>query len=326
MKRLVAVVLVCVMMLGSVCLAAEWPEGRSPAQPFSGKPEVNLEETLGYIILSPRAVLPARNFCDSLEIYLPREDVKQGQGTVRLYEAIEGQKEPVELCAVEASDHKNVTILPLSEEILTRLMWGGGVCVKIHLPCSLSFADGAHKYFVLMDENFITAANGKVGNPNVTNPEAWMPVVEGDYGVSGLYYCDAPSIAETGEEVEEVPEEGNVVVYGGDAAEGEEAEESEEAEPTPEPPVPEEGEEEEAAGVTFKAEPEVGDAIHFDLVVGGDVASAVIFSDNDSVYFDNLEYVESANVTGTVLRDDLNWGVVFLNANGDVLNAINFGK
>ena len=42
MKRLIALVLAGLMALGGACLAAEWPQGRSAAQPYSQLPEVNL--------------------------------------------------------------------------------------------------------------------------------------------------------------------------------------------------------------------------------------------------------------------------------------------
>ena len=66
MKRLIALVLAGLMVLGGACLAAEWPQGRSAAQPYSQLPEVNLSETIGYIMLFPRAKLPASRYCGVL--------------------------------------------------------------------------------------------------------------------------------------------------------------------------------------------------------------------------------------------------------------------
>ena len=46
MKKLIAILLAC-LMLASVAQAAEWAEGRSAAQPYSGVPEVDLTKTMG---------------------------------------------------------------------------------------------------------------------------------------------------------------------------------------------------------------------------------------------------------------------------------------
>jgi len=56
-------VLAGLMVLGGMCFAAEWPQGCSPAQPYSHVPEVNLSETMGYIMMFPRGKLPAARAC-----------------------------------------------------------------------------------------------------------------------------------------------------------------------------------------------------------------------------------------------------------------------
>ena len=100
MKRIIAILLVC-MLLGSAAFAAEWPAGRSPSQPYSGNPPVDLTKTMGYIILFPRTKLPARTFCDVLQVFLPREDVELGSGTVRLMQMVDGKA--AEVCSTEIS-------------------------------------------------------------------------------------------------------------------------------------------------------------------------------------------------------------------------------
>ena len=337
MKRIIAMVLVC-LLLGGSCLAAEWPEGRSAAQPYSGTPEVDLTQTMGYIILFPRAKMPARVFCDRLAIYLPREDVKIGEGTVRLMETIEGEKNPVEVCAVDFADEKNVEIRAMSESELTSFMWGGGVCVQIRLPKSLEF--GEHSYHVTMDEGCFTAANGTVKSLTIAKPEAWAPVIEGEYGISGLYYGEAvlpEAPEETEEEAEETEEEEPIAVFDAMAEEEAEAEGSDIVVIAPQPAeAPEEKAEEEAAEeapveeapleVTMKANPEAGDKIVFDLVMGGDAASAVIYSENGSVEFPEPEYAASGRVVGDVLKDELSWSVLFLNAAGDIIERVDLGR
>ena len=72
MKKWIALAMACALMLSSAALAAAWPEGRGPSQPYSGKPEVNLSKTMGYIMRYPRAKWPAKAFCDVLGLPAPR--------------------------------------------------------------------------------------------------------------------------------------------------------------------------------------------------------------------------------------------------------------
>ena len=53
--------------------------------------------------------------------------------------------------------------------------------------------------------------------------------------------------------------------------------------------------------------------------MGGAAKTAVIFSENDSVRFDEIEFTESGTITGEVTKADVDWGVVFLDANGNTL-------
>ena len=71
-----------------------------------------------------------------------------------------------------------------------------------------------------------------------------------------------------------------------------------------------------------KYNPVVGDMIHFDLLLGGDAKTAVVFSENDSVFFEKIDYTESGHVTGTVTKDALDWGVVFLDEKDEALQVI----
>ena len=293
MKKWIATLLVFVLLTG-VAFAAEWPEGRSASQPYAGVPEVDLSQTIGYFLIYPRAKLPAEVFCNVLEFYLPREDIKLGQGTLTLYNG-EGEA----LTVVNFEDAESVGIRPLSESELERLMWGSGVCVYARLPKSLEFNQS---YYVLMDEGCFTSEDGSVAILPVVNPEAWTPVVQGDYGVSGLYYS-APV---------EAPE---------DSEEGEAAEAAEEAEA----PAEAEETEEAPAEIEYKLTPAVGDVITFDLVMGGDAKFAVIYTENDSVMFDEIEYTESGTVVGTVTKDELNWGIVFLTEQGEVVYSLYLG-
>ena len=265
MKKLAATLLAILMCLATAH-AAEWPEGLSPAKPHPLKDEVNLDETMGYIMLFPNEKLPVQRFCDVLEIYLPREDLERGDGVLKLCD------KSGELLSISFADEACVEFRPLEDAELPRY-WGGGTCIDIHLPVSLRFDTD---YYVLMDEGCFTASEGKVKNPAIKGNQAWRPVLTGDFGVVGLYYT-APVFPE---------DEGAPV---------------EEGEIVPRDAV------------------EVGGFIHFDVVLGGDAKIAVIFSENDSVFFETQQFTESCSVTGTITKEDLDWGVVFLDENGDLV-------
>ncbi len=281
MKKLMALILVCVFCMATA-YAAEWPEGLSPAQPYPGVPEANLDEMIGHMTLFPNANhnIPAQRYCDVLEMYFPREDIELGEGNLTLYDD-EG-----EVCTISFSDPASVEVRPLEEIELDGLLWGSGCCVEIFLPFSLKFDTN---YYVLMDEGCLIAGGGKVKSPRIVNEKAWIPqVVTEDYGISGLYYS-APA---------EKPEEGEEPA-------GEAAKDKETSEP-----------------MAYKVTPEVGDTITFDLVMGGDAKFAVMYSENGSAYFETLEYTESGTVTGTVTGEELDWGVVFLDEEGEVLDIV----
>ncbi|MBQ6373910.1 MAG: hypothetical protein IJJ45_05405 [Clostridia bacterium] len=329
MKKLIALVLVCLLLCGSA-LAAEWPAGRSAAQPYSGKAPVDLEKTMGYIMLYPhektRTHMPAEGFCDRVSVYLPREDVELGTGFVRLMEIdpnARGKQKGVEVCSVDIGDGVNGRIRPMTEAELELFMWGGGVVVETRLPKSLEFGD--HSYYITMDEGCFTAANGKVKNLPITKPDAWVPMVEGDYGVSGLYYTEAPADEPTPEpepteapegEAEEENDFGGSFEVNADGT-------VKESESAPAAPAKATGK---AAGgkEVYLAAPKAGDRVVFDLVMGGEASYAVVFSDNGSVEFDTLEFTGNARVTGKVIRDDINWGIAFLREDSTVLERMDF--
>ena len=286
MKKLAAMILACMLCL-TTAYAAEWTDGLSPAKPNPLVDEVNLDEMMGYIMLFPNGKLPAERYCDVLEIYLPREDLERGEGVLKLFDA-DGEVE-----SIDFTDEDRVEIRPLEEVELPRY-WGGGSCVEVHLSRSLQFGKN---YYVLMDEGCFTASEGKVKNPPIASNEAWTPVLNGEYGVSGLYYGAPLPQPEAEEEAD--------------------TEKAEKAEETPEPTeIPfEEG------PVEVKLDHEVGDTVHFRLVLGGDAKLAVLFSENDSVLFETQQFTESCNVIGTIADPDLDWGVVFMDAEGKILDA-----
>ena len=78
--------------------------------------------------------------------------------------------------------------------------------------------------------------------------------------------------------------------------------------------------EEELGEVTLR--PVKGDVMTLNIVIGGEAVSAVVYSENGSVLFDRQEVRSSSPVTGQILDNDVSWGIVFLNANGDVLDVL----
>ena len=179
MKKIALMAALAMMMTAVPLQAAEWKEGLGPQQPYAGVPEVDLTQTMGYIMLYPRDKMPAEHFCDTLNIYLPREDIVRGTGELHLYDD-EG-----EVYAVSFSDESQVKISSLTEEEMSGLIWGGGTNISIKLPVSLELKKS---YYVLMDAGCFTGTDGNVSSLAVNKEGAWVPVVNGDFGVENLAY------------------------------------------------------------------------------------------------------------------------------------------
>ena len=82
----------------------------------------------------------------------------------------------------------------------------------------------------------------------------------------------------------------------------------------------------EVGDTIYAFQAEVGDWVTFDLVLGGEAVAAVIFSDNGSVEFPHTEYTESMTLRGKVINDEVNWGIVFLSEDGDLLSTVRLGE
>ena len=74
MKKILAMFLL-LMLLAAPAYAADWAEGLSPAKPYTNQPEVNLDETIGYMMFSPKTETGSVQGLKTLFIFLPREDV-----------------------------------------------------------------------------------------------------------------------------------------------------------------------------------------------------------------------------------------------------------
>jgi len=297
MKRLFAVILVCLLFATSA-YAAEWGEGLGPDQPLPGVPKIDLTKEMGYDYTYPSAKLPVNYFCNVLEIYLPREDIELGEGHAHLYDSTN-----TEIADIDFANPDMVELRVQQESELVAKKWGSGVCIEMHLPVSLKFGES---YYVLMDQHCFYGGENKIPNYDLVKPDQWTPVLQGDFGLSGLFYFAPPAPAEEEELIEELQE----------------PEEAPEENPFDKPMTAEEEAPVEEELGEPKYNPVTGDKIHFDLVLGGDAKTAVVFSENDSVFFDKLDYTESCSVTGTATKDELDWGVVFLDENDEVLQVI----
>ena len=286
MKRLLAMVLVG-LFCATGALAAEWGEGLGPDQPLPGVRKLDLNKEMGYSYTYPRPGLEVSYYCNVLEIYLPREDIALGDGHAHLYDSTG------EVADIDFANPDQVQLRFQQENELEAKKWGSGVCIEMYLPVSLKFGES---YYVLMDLNCFTACDGKISNYDLAKPDQWTPILQGDFGIGGLFYCAPPEPQEAEEGAEEATE----------APEDQNPEDAEAAEPMGEP----------------KYNPVVGDMIHFDLLLGGDAKTAVVFSENDSVFFEKIDYTESGHVTGTVTKDALDWGVVFLDEKDEALQVI----
>ena len=82
MKKIIALILV-MLLCAAPAMAAEWLEGRSPEQPYIGAAAANLEEQIGYMMFYPNEEMQLQGGGRTLYVYLPREDVQAGEGSLR---------------------------------------------------------------------------------------------------------------------------------------------------------------------------------------------------------------------------------------------------
>lgn len=185
---------------------------------------------------------------------------------------------------MDCADPAQVELRPLEESELEQLMWGSGSCLDVHLPISLEF--NKEDYYVMMDEGVLFDPANGVKNPPMGEHSEWHPLLKDDFGVSRLYYAKGVEKPADEEEDEDAPKE--------------KAEEP----------------------VEYTYRPTAGDTVTFDLVLGGDAKEAIIFSENDSVYFSPFQFTESGTITGDVTGEDVNWGIVFLDGEGKQLDQL----
>ena len=270
MKHFIAILMVFVLCLGTA-YAAEWPEGTSPAKPYKGVREADLDKIMGHMLEYPKVGDPAELYCDTLYIYLPREDVALGENTMKVLD------ENGEYISVSFNDADHVRLFPLDEETLSDLMWGSGVCIEILLPVSLGLSD---QNLVTFEAGCFTAKNGSISNPvlveGLPEEQSWRPVIGSDYGVGKLRYTGA----------------------GVDPA----------------------------TDFSSKANPGAGDVVCFDVTLGGKAVYAVLESEDGSVAFDVSSVEENSTICAPLTSDDFHWGIMFMDANDEVLDYLGFDR
>lgn len=174
MKKLLSLLLALALMAAGTAMASEWQPGR----PYRDVPEIDLSQSLGYMILTPNSMLPASYVCQQLRIYLPRTDVKAGEGSLRVTDG-----ESSEIWSAPMAD-ASVTLRPMREDEKTMLLWEDGVCFDIRLGRSLPLNVPCT---VTLDPDCIVSLDGAVGNPAISG-DGWVALASGDFGVGGMAY------------------------------------------------------------------------------------------------------------------------------------------
>jgi uncharacterized membrane protein len=156
--------------------ASAWSNGQSPSQPYKGVPPADLTQKLGYMVLDPLNKENVNAPLTSLKIYLPREDVKAGAGSLKLYET--GAKAPLETIAL--SDASRVTVEKIDSQDLAWLYWESGVCFTIQLKDTL---DADKSYYASLDQGAIVATDYKgVESPALDGQKGWAFTTNADAG------------------------------------------------------------------------------------------------------------------------------------------------
>lgn len=181
MKKLMAICLMLMLVMASAS-AAEWQDGLSPQKPYVNQPEVDFSKTIGHMLFHPNSLMSVAGG-KTLQIYLPREDVKAGsEGTLTLRSADRGTEWQVSFSNTEYINQR-----AMYEQELDGLMWGSGTCFEITLPISLRLGQ---TYYVDLSENCIIDEVARIGNPAFRGNEQnrWQFETIGEYGVSEMEY------------------------------------------------------------------------------------------------------------------------------------------
>ena len=179
MKRLVVICL-AVMMLCTNAFAATWADGLGPQKPYLGTPEVDFNETIGYMMLYPTNGDNV-NVDDLLvlKIYLPREDVAVGEGKLAIKSKGIGVIEEIEIT------EETFVARPMTEEELEALMWGCGTVFEIALEKPLQIN---RNYYVEMSEGAIVSNEYEAVSPKISGKKEWYFNTETENYIDKLSY------------------------------------------------------------------------------------------------------------------------------------------
>lgn len=158
------VICLALMMLCSNAMAATWLEGLGPQKPYTGTPEVDFTETIGYMMLSPINGSNVRTGTVTLGIYFPREDVEIGEGFLYLHTEEDG---PV--MEIEINEHI-MTRRAMTEEELEARLWGCGTVFEVEVGEPLL---ANRHYVVQMTEGCIVSAVNDVVSPAIAGRDSW---------------------------------------------------------------------------------------------------------------------------------------------------------
>ena len=196
MKRILAICLalaLCVM--APAAFAAEWPEGLGPQKPYSGTPEVDFNETIGYMMLKPRngeSVMPGNV---TLKIFLPRADVQTGSGLLFLHSEKGGVVEEVSI------EPETMKARPMTEKELEAMLWGCGTAFEVTLQNPLQ---PNQNYFVQMSEGCISSEEYDVASPAIAGRDSWTFNTNSDNIIEDLIYIREVEGSEQPEKVKDV--------------------------------------------------------------------------------------------------------------------------
>lgn len=194
MKKVVALIL-ALMMCAAVAVAAEWPEGLSPQKPYFGSPEVDFNESFGYMMLLPlngKSVAPGM---DTLSIFMPRDDVELAEGTVKLFTKEDGLVEEI------AIGSESIVLREMTDAELEDLMWGSGKVLEVKLSQPMA---ANCNYYVQMTEGSLIAEGYEVASPKIDGKKAWTFSTEVKSYVEKMQYCRMVEGKEEPETIETV--------------------------------------------------------------------------------------------------------------------------
>lgn len=178
MKKIIVAMLALVLLCASAS-AASWPEGLGPQKPYTGSPEVDFSQTIGYMMLMPVNGERCRPGTMTLKIYLPREDVRAGEGVLYLH------SEEDNLVTEIAISAETMIGRAMTEEELEAMLWGCGTMFEITMEHPL---EANRNYIVQMTEGCIVSDEYEAVSPAIAGRKVWTFNTDTENYVDGLTF------------------------------------------------------------------------------------------------------------------------------------------